>query len=81
MDCFRYILNRFIGDQIKFWVKGRDNLGNTKTASTVVTADFSPPIVSSMDDNTTTYMVLNVPEGPFNYTSRWVYVFNFHIVS
>ncbi|XP_053374452.1 uncharacterized protein LOC123532684 isoform X3 [Mercenaria mercenaria] len=58
------------GDQIKVWVRARDILNNTNIASTMVTTDFSPPSVSSIDDNTTTYMVLNTKDGPFNYSSR-----------
>ncbi|XP_045170153.2 uncharacterized protein LOC123532684 isoform X7 [Mercenaria mercenaria] len=58
------------GDQIKVWIRARDILNNTKIDSTMVTTDFSPPSVSSIDDNTTTYMVLNIQDGPFNYSSR-----------
>ncbi|XP_053374459.1 uncharacterized protein LOC128547004 [Mercenaria mercenaria] len=58
------------GDQIKVWIRARDILNNTKIDSTMVTTDFSPPSVSSIDDNTTTYMVLNTKDGPFNYSSR-----------
>ncbi|XP_060563555.1 uncharacterized protein LOC132722945 [Ruditapes philippinarum] len=57
------------GDQLKIWVRAQDVLGNTKMDSTVVTTDFTEPITSSADDNTTTYIVENTNVKPFNYSS------------
>ncbi|XP_060598183.1 uncharacterized protein LOC132751969 isoform X2 [Ruditapes philippinarum] len=57
------------GDQLKIWVRAHDVLGNTKMDSTIVTTDFTKPITSSADDNTTTYIVQNTNVKPFNFSS------------
>jgi hypothetical protein len=60
------------GDQLKIWVRAQDVLGNTKMDSTIVTTDFTEPITSSADDNSTTYIVENTNVKPFNYSSRYL---------
>ncbi|XP_060598180.1 uncharacterized protein LOC132751968 isoform X3 [Ruditapes philippinarum] len=57
------------GDQLKIRVRAYDVLGNTKMDSTIVTTDFTKPITSSADDNTTTHIVQNTNVKPFNYSS------------
>lgn len=63
-----------LGGRVRVWIKATDIIGNTKTDSTLVRVDSTPPIISKKDAVGHRFQS-NVENGKFNYTSRYVYSF------
>ncbi|XP_052809614.1 uncharacterized protein LOC128238075 [Mya arenaria] len=57
------------GDRLRVWVRATDVMGNTKTDSTFMRIDGSPPTISS--ENSSDHSIkLNVVDGAYKHASR-----------
>ncbi|WAQ93657.1 FER-like protein [Mya arenaria] len=61
------------GDRLRVWVRATDVMGNTKTDSTFMRIDGSPPTISS-ENSSDHQLQLNVADGPYSHSSRAMFL-------
>jgi len=59
------------GDILRVWVRATDSVGNIKVDSTSIVIDGSPPTVST-PENSNHNIKLNVQDGEFRHSSRYI---------
>ncbi|XP_052800641.1 uncharacterized protein LOC128231640 [Mya arenaria] len=61
------------GDRLRVWVRATDVMGNTKTDSTFMRIDGSPPTISS-GNSSDHQLQLNVADGSYSHSSRAMFL-------
>ena len=59
------------GDRLRVWVRATDSVGNIKVDNTSIVIDGSPPTVST-PENSGHNIKLNVKDGEFRHSSRYI---------